>query len=333
MYYRDKIKTLEEIFGTTQIILKSDTLIAGNKRYPIVSDVIILSDPSQYSDFVRKELCLDVNGAKNVRDEKFAEDIQYTFGAEWKQYDKILPEHEKEFSQNFDIVDLSALRNSRLCDLGCGNGRWSYYLNDICSEIVLVDFSDAIFVARKNLSNANNCLFFMCDLKGLPFTNNFADFLFCIGVLHTLPTPCLSEVRNFKNLAPEILIYNYYSLDNRPVHFRIFLKAVTFLRLRVSKIRNPDFRRIFSLAVTLVIYEPFIFIGRLLKPLKLDKHVPLYEGNCGKSVTRVQQDTYDRFFTGIEQRVSRKDILKLHDTFSSVTISPNRPYWHFLCKR
>src|SRR5690606_4214648 len=132
-----------------------------------------------------------------------------------------LPEHREEFERYFDLVDWKSMANARVCDLGCGMGRWSAFAKDRCREIVLVDFSDAIFVARKNLGQAKNALFFMCDLKRLPFRDDFADFLFCLGVLHHLPTPCLEEVRALKRAAPKLLIFLYYALDNRPGYFRL----------------------------------------------------------------------------------------------------------------
>jgi ubiquinone/menaquinone biosynthesis C-methylase UbiE len=109
-------------------------------------------------------------------------------------------------------------------------GRWSFFAKDHCREIMLVDFSDAIFMARKNLADADNALFFMCDLKRLPFRDGFADFLFCLGVLHHLPTPCLDEVRALRRAAPKLLIFLYYALANRPWYFGVLVKIVTAVR-------------------------------------------------------------------------------------------------------
>jgi len=83
----------------------------------------------------------------------------------------------------------------------------------------------------------------------------------------------------------------------------------------------------------LLIYVPLIGLGHILKPLGLSSYVPLYEGSHGNSLVRLEQDVYDRFFTRIEQRVSRNQILGLSDTFSSIICSKNPPYHHFLCKR
>ena len=61
--------------------------------------------------------------------------------------------------------------------------------------------------------------------------------------------------------------------------------------------------------------------------------VPLYDFYKGKSLGRIEQDVYDRFFTRIEQRVTRREIESLRDSFAEVTVSPNLPYWHFLARR
>ena len=42
MYYKNKIKTLSEIFGTSDIHLEETCINIAGKVYPIVDDVIIL---------------------------------------------------------------------------------------------------------------------------------------------------------------------------------------------------------------------------------------------------------------------------------------------------
>jgi SAM-dependent methyltransferase len=315
MYYANKIGPLQSLFGTSDIELKEKSLRVGPQNYPIVDDVILL------------------NEAQEPPPEKFAKDIQYTFGAEWKEHGAILPEHQREFAQYFDLVDLSTLSKARVCDLGCGSGRWSFLIKDHCRELVLVDFSEAIFVARENLRGADHCLFFKGDLMRLPFASDFTDFLFCLGVLHHLPIPCLDAVKNLKKYAPRMLIFLYYALDNRPAYFRCLLQAVTTVRMVLAKVRAPFFRNAFSFFGTVCIYLPLIGIGHVLSLFGLGRYVPLYEFYRNKSLKRIQQDVYDRFFTRIEQRVSRAEIMTIKSDFSEVRISDHIPYWHFLLRR
>ncbi len=329
-YYSDKIESLKDIFGTPDLALESDKLIVEGVYYPIIDDVIILLDPEQYPARLRDE----AERLNRVSDKiaNFAEDIQFTFGQEWLKFPEIMSEHKREFTLYFDLINTANLKNSRVCDLGCGIGRWSYFLKDSCRELVLVDFSEAIFVARHNLRNVKHALFFMGDLKRLSFRDNFADFLFCLGVLHHLPTNALDEIRRLKRYAPLLLIYLYYSLDNRPLFFRFLLSITTVVRLMVSKIRSHYFRSIFTNLTAIFVYFPMIGLGNIFNLFGLGYCVPLYECYNNKGVKRIRQDTYDRFFTRIEQRFSRKEIMTLKDTFESITVSEAIPYWHFLCK-
>lgn len=331
-YYQDKLPLLKKIFGTSTVTVAENSLSVQGKRYPIIHDVIVLLEQGHYTSFVTKELQMTNQTVSNTV-HKIATDIQYSFGEEWQNYSDVLIEHQQEFSQYFDIVNLDILKQKCVCDLGCGNGRWSFFLKDICQTLILVDFSDAIFAARKNLTGSSNCLFFMGDLQALPFADNFADFLFCIGVLHHLPTPCLDEVRKLKRFAPQLLVFLYYALDNRPIHFQILLHWVTFLRQNLAKIHSPTLRQIVTTIGTYFFYLPLVYLGYILKPFHLSSHVPLYDFYHDKGIERIKQDVYDRFFTSIEQRVARKEILQLRDTFSTVTISEKLPYWHFLCER
>ncbi len=330
-YYDNKIDIIRDIFSTDNVILESNGIRIGGVYYPIIEDVIILSEAGEYTDYVKNKL----NSVGNSYEKKgdIAEDIQYSFGEEWKSYNEIMPEHEGEFKQYFDLVDIDSLKDKRVCDLGCGNGRWSYFLKDTSKEIILIDFSDAIFTARKNLYGSGNCLFFMCDLKKIPFREDFTDFILCLGVLHHLPTPCLEEVIKLKKYSNELLIFLYYALDNRPFYYKVILKAITIIRMQLSKIRGKLLRELISGAGACFVYLPMICIGHLMEVVRLGSYVPLYDFYRNKTVKRIRQDVYDRFFTSIEQRVAREEILNLKEVYSEIKISENIPYWHFLCKR
>lgn len=199
-------------------------------------------------------------------------------------------------------------------------------------EVALVDFSDAIFVARRNMKDHANALFFMGDLERLPFRDQFCDLLVCIGVLMTLKRDAIESVKMLKRYSPKLVIYLYYALDNRPWHYKAIFVPVDLVRRVTSRIRNHTFRRYFTAAVTLGVYYPLRYLGHALKPFGWSHHVPTYEGFHADSYLRVKQDVYDRFFTSIEQRNTQAQILGLHDTFSRVVLSQKMPYYHFLCE-
>ena len=332
MYYADKIASLRDIFGAADVRVEPDRIVADGRAYPVLDDVIVTLDPAQWPPAVRERLSPGAAGAAQRDD--FAEDIQFTFGEEWKTFSAMQPEHEGLFRQYFDQIDLASLADARVCDLGCGMGRWSWFASRHCREIVLADFSEAIFVARRNLRDRTNAIFVMADIRRLPFAPDFADFLFCLGVLHHLPTPALDEVAALRPYARKLLIYLYYALDNRPAHYRLLLSLVTPLRLALARVRSGAARDAITTALALGVYRPLVGLGTALRPLGLSGHVPLYDGYKGKSLKMIRQDVYDRFFTRIEQRVSRRQIEeRLRPVFREVRVSPDFPYWHFVCER
>lgn len=331
-YYADKLESLRDIMGAETVTLGDDKVVVDGREYPVVDDVIVLLDPASYPADLKRRL----GGATAKQDPTdIDEDVQYSFGAEWQRFSEIKPEYETVFNEYFDIVDLGKLKGTRICDLGCGTGRWTYFLNRKAAprEMVMVDFSEAIFVARKNMQESHNILFFMGDIENLPFRQDFADFLFSLGVLHHIRTDCLDTVRSLKGYAPTILAYLYYALDNRPAYFRLILAVVTAVRRVVSRIHSPAFRELFTWLVAATVYAPLCYLGKMVKPFGLLRFIPLATEHHYLNFRWWRLLVYDRFFTSVEQRVSRQQIMALGDTFSEVTISPNSGYWHFLCKR
>ncbi len=328
-YYSDKLDILSDLFGEP-VTLENDGLHASDRIYPIVDDVVVLLPPEHRPP--------SVAGSRAAAGPPERDDVstlvQYSFGQEWGRFDRILPEHEEEFAAYFDLIDLASIREARVCDLGCGNGRWSYHIAKFCRQLVLVDFSDAIFVARRNLRAVDHALFFMGDITCLPFRRDFADFVFCLGVLHHLPVPALAALRGIAHYAPRFLVYLYYALDSRPWYFKALNRGIGVTRRILSRVRHPRVRSAVAGAAAVGVYWPLVQLGRIADAFGQGRRIPLYEAYVGKSLLRIQQDAYDRLFTSIEQRVSRKSIeTELSTIFSHVQVSDNAPYWHFLCMR
>jgi SAM-dependent methyltransferase len=331
-YYQDKLESLADIFGASSAALQDGWLHLEGRAYPIIDDVIVVLDPAHHPPGLRERL-LSHRGSSTAGSVPFSEATQRSFGAEWDAFPEVLGEHATEFRQYFDLVDLGGLRRARVADLGCGSGRWSRFLESITRELVLVDFSEAIFVARRNLRGCPGAIFVMADVTQLPFRKDFADLVVCLGVLHHLPISALEMVRRLAGYAPRALIYLYYALDNRPVHYRLLLGAVTAARRLTCRVRSPRARAGISWAGTAGLYVPLVALGSMLRCLGLGGLVPLHDTYGGKSFRRMRQDFYDRFFTSIEQRFSRRQIQELEDTFAEVRVSEGLPYWHFVCLR
>ena len=55
-YYADKVSSLVDAFGTPDVSLEESALLVAGRRYPIIDDVIVLLEPSQYPESLRRRL-------------------------------------------------------------------------------------------------------------------------------------------------------------------------------------------------------------------------------------------------------------------------------------
>ncbi len=331
-HYDSLVDDLAGLFGAKSVEVGEDAVVIDDASYPLVDDIIVTLPPAQWPSHVRARVGLSEGQPCPVSD-GIATKIQASFGREWTEFADLLPEHRREFERYFDLIDLSRLSNSRVCDLGCGMGRWSWFLAAYCRQLVLVDFSDAIFAARRNLVHLDNAIFVLGDVAQLPFADDSSDLIVSLGVLHHLPSNALDSARTLARLAPRALFYLYYALDNRPMHFRVLFRFVDRVRRVLARIESSTARSAITWSIAIGAYLPLVGLGRAAEPFGCKSLVPLAETYSGMGLARIRQDVYDRFFTAIEQRFSREDILTLRDTYAQIRVAPGLPYWHFVCER
>ena len=271
-YYDDKITFLEKIFG--KVLIKNNTILINNKSFEIKNDVIILNS-----------LAEEKNNDKKLNIESFSK--------EWKFFNQINKDHEYEFEEYFDLTDVKEIENKIFADFGCGIGRWTKLLNDKVTPDfnILVDYSEAIFVARKNLKKLDNCIFIKADLEQINFKDKVIDFFICLGVLHHIPNGLERSLLNIANSSKKGLCYLYYDFENRKKIFKFIFRLSNYLRLILCNIENRKFRIVITYCLTILLYYPFIFIGKLFKKI----NIPL-NYYIGMEFNRVAQDCYDRFF-------------------------------------
>ena len=90
----------------------------------------------------------------------------------------------------------------------------------------------------KKLKKFKNIKYYQRSLDRSGLKNNSQDFGYLLGVLHYVPdakAAIKSCVKLLKPGAP-ILLYIYYSLDNRPIWFKILWNLSNFLRLIISRL-------------------------------------------------------------------------------------------------
>lgn len=103
------------------------------------------------------------------------------------------------------------LSGKLVLDAGCGAGRYMDLVAREGAEVLGVDLSLAVEVARENLGTLPNCHFIQTDLLRLPFLPETFDFIYSIGVLHHTPNTRESFSRLVPTLKPsgEVAIWVY----------------------------------------------------------------------------------------------------------------------------
>ncbi len=309
-YYNDKKDILKNVFNS-EIKLDNNYIIIDDNKYEIINDVIILNPNS--NDLIKK---------KTVSN----------FGDEWIAFNKIYKDHHKEFEKYFDIINIKILENSIIADFGCGMGRWSKILLEKIKPkyILMFDYSAAIFEARKNLIDHKNAIFIKGDIEKINFKSNIFDFSFCLGVLHHLPSGAEFALSKLSDCSKSLLLYLYYDFENRKSLFILIFKVSNIVRKLLSTINNPKLKNTLAYFITIFAYYPFIILNKLLRILKINYIKLPLSYYTDLEFNRIRQDAYDRFFTNVEYRYSRKKIRDMSSKhYNEIIISDNEPYWHF----
>ena len=261
-----------------------------------------------------------------------------SFGEEWLKFNAFTKDEiNTAGSQYFDIVSEKILnKNSVVLDLGCGSGRWSKYIAKKVKLIEAVDPSSAIYSAVKLNEDEENVRVTQASVSNIPFEDETFDFVVCLGVLHHIPNTqeALKDVVKKLKSGGSILLYLYYSLDNRGMLYKLLFKISSIFRIIISKLPK-SLKKFVCDIIALVIYLPLVLLTRLLNVAfgnkKWMQKIPL-SYYSDKTFRIIRNDALDRFGTPLEQRFSKEEITQLMKNagLSNIVFSNNEPYWHML---
>lgn len=235
------------------------------------------------------------------------------FGDEWSRFDQSeLSETELAtmFDNYFNIFPWEKLPENPVgFDLGCGSGRWAKMVAPRVGKLHLIDPSDALEVARRNLKDAGNCEFHRATVEEIPLENDSQDFGYSLGVLHHIPDTeagLQSCVNKIKPGAP-FLVYLYYRFDNRPAWFQAVWKLSDGVRRIVSRMPH-GLRFGASQILAAAVYFPLARTARILEKLGVKvENLPLSQYRHNSFYT-MRTDALDRFGTSLEKRFTKKEI-------------------------
>ena len=257
-----------------------------------------------------------------------------SFSHQWLRYDQSgMTDEEavKIFKSYFSIFPWKKIsRKSEGFDMGCGTGRWAKFVAPKVGKLHCIDPSDAIKVAKKKLKKFNNVNYHQKSLDSSGLKNNSQDFGYLLGVLHYVPNAQAAIKSCVKLLKPgsPLLLYIYYSLDNRPIWFKWLWILSNFMRVIISRLPKYLNFLICDL-IAIFIYYPFAKFSFIIEKLGVNfKNFPLhFYRNLSFYVMRT--DSRDRFGTPLEKRYSKKDILSMMKQagLKKIKFKNSVPYW------
>jgi SAM-dependent methyltransferase len=294
--------------------------------------------PLQWHSFNERQIAdfIDIQTEQNL-DQKTVE----SFGEEWTKFSSFdKDEIERMGNEYFDLLGATSVnKNSYVLDVGCGTGRWSYYLSPKVKFIEAIDPSDAVFSALQLTSDKPNIRVTKAGVNSIPFDDATFDFIFSLGVLHHIPDTTGAIKQIFQKLKPGgyFLVYLYYNLDNRGKIYKIIFQLSNAIRKMISKMPK-GLKHFLAELIAFTIYLPFVFLARFVKLIlpkrNLYKKIPLsYYHN--KSLTIIRNDALDRFGTPLEKRFSRIEIENMlrEAGFTNIFFSEGTPFWHCVAQK
>jgi len=248
--------------------------------------------------------------------ENLDKDVVAGFGDEWSRFDQsALDESElrEMFENYFNIFPWNALpKNSVGFDLGCGSGRWARLVSPRVGKLHLIDPSDALEVAKRNLSGAENCLFHRASVENIPLDNASCDFGYSLGVLHHVPDTeagLRACVEKLKKGAP-FLLYLYYRFDNKPAWFRAVWKVSDVVRGVISRMPHAG-RYLISQVIAAAVYFPLARTAKILERSGANvENLPLSQYRDNSFYT-MRTDALDRFGTRLERRFTKAEMKEM----------------------
>jgi ubiquinone/menaquinone biosynthesis C-methylase UbiE len=255
------------------------------------------------------------------------------FGDEWSRFDQsALDERElrRLFDNYFNIFPWEKLPSDSVgFDLGCGSGRWARLVAARVGHLHLIDPSDAIEVARRNLATVQNCAFHRASVEQFPLDDASCDFGYSLGVLHHIPDTeagiraCAAKL---KPGAP-FLLYLYYRFDNRPIWFRGLWKLSEIGRRTISRMPH-GLRYAASQIIAAMVYFPLARTAKVLERAGMNVgNLPLSQYRTNSFYT-MRTDALDRFGTRLEKRFTREEIRQMmqRSGFEDITFS-DTSFW------
>lgn len=161
------------------------------------------------------------------------------FGFQWNRFQKTqLDSHthtritRKRLEQSLGPELLGKLNQKNCLEVGCGAGRFTEILLEICQHVVSVDLSDAVDANKLNFPVSESHQIIQGDVMKLPFKHRAFELVLCLGVIQHTPNP----EATISALADQVKVGGWLVIDH-------YTKSIAW-NLRSAKYSRPVFKRL-----------------------------------------------------------------------------------------
>lgn len=258
-----------------------------------------------------------------------------SFGDEWSRYsqgDLSSAELNELFDTYFHIFPWDKVSKDAVgFDMGCGSGRWASLVAPRVLTLNCIDpASEALAVARRNLSALSNVNFINAGVSESGLPKGSQDFGYCLGVLHHIPDTAAAMgdcVELLKPGAP-FLLYIYYRFDNKPPLYKALWSLSELIRGFVSRMPN-GLKSVLTDFLAYTVYFPLARASLLAESRGVDVNDWPLSSYRKSSIYTMRTDSRDRFGTPLEQRFTRVEITAMMEAcgLENIRFSETVPFW------
>ena len=159
------------------------------------------------------------------------------------------------------------------------------------------------------------------------------DLGYCLGILHHIPhtQKALNDCTKLLKSGAPILLYLYYSFENKPLWFKAVWKVSDYIRKFISISPKP-IKHFLAALIAILVYFPLSRLAYILEKIGFNvESIPLADYRK-KPFYQYKSDSLDRFGTRLEQRFSKSQITEMltRAGCKAVDFSPNTPFWCYV---
>lgn len=178
-------------------------------------------------------------------------------------------------------LGVDALRGKLILDVGCGFGRHLYVASEAGAEVLGIDLSGGVDVARNNNRRHPRCHLVQANIYDRPVREERFDVAWSFGVLHHLPDPRRGFEAMVSSVRPDggIVAIWVYGYDGMAFTYRLsHMRALHRVTRRMSGPARVRASKVVAALLSAGYWEPLrlakrVGLKRLVERLPLTEHL------------------------------------------------------------